>query len=126
MSIDYEFAERMFAGTLRFRRTNLDPDYAGRYIDNNTRLRPINKEDFAVSLHYNDIMILHKDGSYTLFDGGYRTNVTKKRLCDLSPVQVFQKKFEWYVRYLNGRVVPFVNGMRVYLDDNGAADIFVE
>ena len=53
-----------------------------------------------------------------LFDGNHQTSTTKSRLnailaeFGMAGEMVFQKGFEWFVRY-DGATVPFTSGMRL-------------
>ena len=68
-----------------------------------------------VRLHGNKIAEIG-EGFIRLFDGGWQTNTTKSRLnailaangCDND--KVFQKNFDWFVRY-NGETASFWDGM---------------
>lgn len=74
----------------------------------NTTLRKLNGDTFAVRFYNTDILLIHRDGSYTLNSGGFRTVTTKQRLNEFSPARVHQTKREWLVGN-----VEFTDGMRV-------------
>jgi hypothetical protein len=89
-----------------------------RKLANATYLHKVDK-GYAVRLHCTDVVVIHPDGTYTLDTGGYNTVTTKDRLNRYSPVQVWQKDFEWFWRSYGdlGGALPFQNGLRV--DANG-------
>ena len=81
----------------------------------------------SVYLHGNLIAEID-DCSLKLFDGDHQTKTTKSRLnallsefgytCGTQREYVFQKQFEWFVRFVDTKneqvlTVPFVNGMRL-------------
>ena len=65
--------------------------------------------DFAIKLHYTDVVTIHQDGTYTLQTGGWHTVTTKARINEYAPCRVWQKDFEWFV----GDKHEFFDGMRV-------------
>lgn len=70
-------------------------------------------------LHRTDIVVIEPDGTYTLNSGGWRTITTKDRINTFSPVNIFQRKGEWFIGlgpFNEG--IPFKDGMRV--DAKGA------
>lgn len=77
--------------------------------DVNTRIVYVNEDTYAIQYHQTKVVLIHRDGTYTLNSGGYRTPTTKKRINDYSPVKVFQKKHEWYI----GEGKPFIDYMKV-------------
>ena len=81
-------------------------------LANNTYLRRVDIDNFAVCLHSTDVVTLHPDGSYTLRTGGWQTPTTKDRINEYSPARVSQRKFEWFVR-VNGAEAPFFEGMTI-------------
>jgi len=85
-----------------------------RKLANNTYLYPVG-DGYAVRLHYADVVIIHPNGTYTLDTGGWATVTTKDRLNRFSPVQVFQRNFEWFWCAPGqwGESRPFKRGLRV-------------
>lgn len=87
-----------------------------RTIGHNTTVHEITYGDvreFSVRLHGNEIIRIHRDGTYTLKDGGWQTVTTKQRLNALGPVPVWQTKFQWYVGGPNPEGTEFYSGIRV-------------
>jgi len=98
-------------------------------IGNNTWLRRKDENTFAVRLHATDVVLIHRDGTYTLNTGGhgdfagYRTVTTKERINGYSPARVYAIKGTWFLdgemREVGkeGRMeiarVPFHDGIRV-------------
>lgn len=74
----------------------------------NTRLVQLDADTWGVQFHNTIVIRIHRDGSYTLNSGGYRTVTTKKRLNLYGPVRVSQRAFEWFAGD-----VPFTDGMKV-------------
>lgn len=89
-----------------------------RKLCNNTYLERIDDETFGVLYHRTYVVKIHKDGTYTLNNGGWETSTTKERMNAYSPVSIYQKNFIWYVGNSNlYEKTIFVNGMR--FDKNG-------
>lgn len=82
-------------------------------LENNTYLHRIDADTLAVRLHATDVVLIHRDGSYTLNSGDWRTVTTKDRINGYSPASVYQTRFIWFLGS-----VEFVDGMRV--DSSGA------
>ena len=70
----------------------------GRKLCNNTYLER-RGDDFAVKLHWTDVVTIHKDGSYTLDSNGWHSVTTKERINSNIPwpACLFQRDFVWYV-----------------------------
>lgn len=68
-----------------------------RKLENNTVLHRIDADTLAVRLHATDIVLIHRNGNFTLNSGGWRTVTTKARINDYSPARVSQTKGVWYV-----------------------------
>lgn len=85
-------------------------------LGNNTYLEEIVPGTFGVRLHGTYVVRIHRDGTYTLNSGGWRTVTTKQRINEYSPAKLFQEKHVWYVS-ADGRDVEFHDGFRV--DANG-------
>lgn len=79
-------------------------------LERNTYLEWGENDTIVVRLHWTNIITLYPDGRYRLTNGGYSTNVTKDRLNEYGPADIYQKNFEWFVQ-LKNRSVPFENGM---------------
>jgi len=69
---------------------------AGKPLYANTRLVK-RGENYAIRLHYTDVVTICKNGTYVLRSGGWQTNTTKARINQYSPVGIYQEKFVWYL-----------------------------
>lgn len=69
----------------------------------NTRLERIDADTIGVRLHSTYVVKIHRDGTYTLDSGGWRTVTTKARMREYSPVRLWQESSIWK---LCGPVVP--------------------
>ena len=83
-----------------------------RKIGNNTYAEILNDNTVAIKLHSTYVVKIRNDGTYTLNSGGWQTVTTKDRINQYSPVRVYQRKFEWFVK-INGKEYPFIDGMVV-------------
>ena len=83
----------------------------------NTYLEKIDESTYAVKFHATNVVLIHGDGTFTLDNGGYRTNTTKNRINEYSPANVFQQNFEWHLYVRSDSIgtskFEFVNGMRI-------------
>lgn len=80
-----------------------------RKIGNNTYAYIELDDSVAIELHGTKVVVIHPDDSVTLNSGGWRTSTTKDRINKYSPVSVYQKNYEWFLR--DG--TPFEDGMIV-------------
>lgn len=83
-----------------------------RKIGNNTYAEILNDDTVAIKLHSTYVVKIRADGTYTLNSGGWQTLTTKDRINQYSPVRVYQRKFEWFVK-INNKEYPFMDGMVV-------------
>ena len=83
-----------------------------RKVGNNTYAEILHDGTVAIRLHSTDVVKIHPDDTYTLQTGGWQTVTTKDRINRYSPVRVYQRNYEWFVR-LNGKEYPFMEGMVV-------------
>lgn len=89
-------------------------------IKNNTYLVKIDEETIGVKLHATIVVKIHKNGAYTLNSDGWQTVTTKQRINEYCPIQVYQKRFRWYVGteehpFFDGIVVKEIGGLEVIL-----------
>lgn len=83
-----------------------------RKVGNNTYAEILQDNSVSITLHSTDVVRIHEDGTYTLRSGGWQTLTTKDRINQYSPVRVYQRNFEWFVK-INGKEFPFMEGMVV-------------
>lgn len=83
-----------------------------RKVGNNTYAEILPDNSVGIMLHSTYVVKIHSDDTYTLQTGGWQTVTTKDRINQYSPVKVYQRKYEWFVK-LNGKEYPFMEGMVV-------------
>lgn len=83
-----------------------------RKVGNNTYAEILHDNSVGIMLHSTYVVKIHPDNTYTLQTGGWQTVTTKDRINQYSPVRVYQRKYEWFVK-LNGKEYPFMEGMVV-------------
>jgi hypothetical protein len=69
-----------------------------RKVGNNTYAEILHDGSVGIMLHSTYVVKIHEDGTYTLNSGGWQTNTTKDRINKYSPVSVYQKNYEWFLR----------------------------
>lgn len=80
-----------------------------RKIGNNTYAEIEYDDSVSIILHGTTVVRFYPNGLVKLNSGGYHTHTTKKRINKYSPVSVYQKNFEWFLR--DG--TPFEDNMLV-------------
>lgn len=80
-----------------------------RKIGNNTYAEIEYDDSVSIILHGTTVVRFYPNGLVKLNSGGWRTHTTKKRINKYSPVGVYQKNFEWFLR--DG--TPFEDNMLV-------------
>lgn len=83
-----------------------------RKIGNNTYAEILHDNSVGIMLHSTYVVKIHEDNTYTLQTGGWQTVTTKDRINQYSPVRVYQRNYEWFVK-INGKEYPFMEGMVV-------------
>lgn len=83
-----------------------------RKVGNNTYAEILYDNSVGIMLHSTYVVKIHEDNTYTLQTGGWQTVTTKDRINQYSPVRVYQRKYEWFVK-INGKEYPFMEGMVV-------------
>lgn len=83
-----------------------------RKIGNNTYAEILHDNSVGIMLHSTYVVKIHPDDTYTLQTGGWQTVTTKDRINQYSPVRVYQRKYEWFVK-INGKEYPFMENMVV-------------
>ena len=69
-----------------------------RKIGNNTYAYIEYDGSVSIELHGTKVVVFYPNGFVKLNSGGYHTHTTKKRINQYSPVGVYQKNFEWFLR----------------------------
>jgi hypothetical protein len=92
-----------------------------RKLGNNTYLETRDAETVAVRLHQTDVVTYKANGAVVLNSGGWKTNTTKARINEYSPVGISQEKRVWYVtKYEEGSgwqtLGKFVDGLIIEAD----------
>lgn len=64
---------------------------------NHTRLVRVSDDAIAIRQHETEIVTLHRDNTYELNSGGWRTVTTKARMNEFTPFRIFSKRGVWYV-----------------------------
>jgi hypothetical protein len=83
-----------------------------RKIGNNTRGHIEYDGSVSIELHSTKVVVLYPNGLVKLQTGGWQTVTTKDRINQYSPVRVYQRNYEWFVK-LNGKEYPFIENMVV-------------
>lgn len=83
-----------------------------RKVGNNTYAEILHDNSVGIMLHSTYVVKIHPDNTYTLQTGGWQTLTTKDRINQYSPVRVYQRNYEWFVK-INGKEYPFMEGMVV-------------
>lgn len=83
-----------------------------RKIGNNTRAYIEYDGSVSIELHSTKVVVLYPNGLVKLQTGGWQTSTTKDRINQYSPVRVYQRNYEWFVK-LNGKEYPFIENMVV-------------
>ena len=83
-----------------------------RKVGNNTYAEILHDNSVGIMLHSTYVVKIHEDNTYTLQTGGWQTVTTKDRINQYSPVRVYQRKYEWFVK-INDKEYPFMEGMVV-------------
>lgn len=69
-----------------------------RKVGNNTYAYIQADGSVAIELHGTNVVVIYPDDTVMLNSGGWHTHTTKKRINQYSPVQVYQKNYEWYLK----------------------------
>jgi hypothetical protein len=69
-----------------------------RKIGNNTYAEIEYDDSVSIRLHGTAVVRFYPNGLVKLNSGGWRTSTTKDRINKYSPVSVYQKNFEWFLR----------------------------
>ena len=80
-----------------------------RKVGNNTYAYIQHDGSVAIELHGTKVVVIYPNGLYKLNTNGWRTSTTKDRINKYSPVRVYQKNYEWFLK--DG--TPFEDNMLV-------------
>jgi hypothetical protein len=69
---------------------------AGKPLAKHLRLMERGPDCFAVRHHSTDIVLIYRDGSYVLDNGGWWSVTTKKHLNTYGPLRIYQSKGVWF------------------------------
>ena len=69
-----------------------------RKIGNNTYAYIEYDGSVSIALHGTVVVRLFENGLVQLNSGGWRTSTTKNRINKYSPVSIYQKNYEWFLR----------------------------
>lgn len=69
-----------------------------RKVGNNTYAEIEYDNSVSIRLHGTSVVRFYPNGLVKLNSGGWRTSTTKDRINKYSPVSVYQKNFEWFLR----------------------------
>ena len=69
-----------------------------RKIGNNTYAEIEYDNSVSIRLHGTAVVRFFPNGLVQLNSGGWRTSTTKDRINKYSPVSVYQKNYEWFLR----------------------------
>jgi hypothetical protein len=83
-----------------------------RKVASNTRLQRIDDDTIALVLHQTAVVSYHRDGSMTIYGGGWNTVTTKRRIADYSPVRVSTVNGAWILGHTGERTEPRVRKCR--------------
>lgn len=92
-------------------------DKRSKPIENHTRVEKVDEDTFAIRLHQTNVVLIHRDGTYTLNTGGWHTVTTKARISHYGPVLIGSKRGRWFV-YGPGwsERGPFFDGIRISIE----------
>ncbi len=68
--------------------------------------------EYAIRYYMTDVVTWHRDGTFTLDNGGWQTPSTRDWMETAAPVLIRQDKGVWYVR-LQDQWQRYYNGMRI-------------
>lgn len=77
-----------------------------RKLQNNTQLIRLHPDRIAVRLHDTNVVILHRDNTFTIHTGGWDTVTTKDRLRSYSPARVRAEKGQLFVWHESDELTP--------------------
>ncbi len=62
-----------------------------------TFMHRIDADTIAVQYHATDVVTYHRDGTYTICAGGWRSNTTRDRINTYSPARAYFEKGELFI-----------------------------
>lgn len=88
-------------------------DKRTRPLRNNTRMLRVGEDSIAVELHSTNVVTMHRDGTFTIYGGGWNTVTTKERIRGYSPCNPGSDgNGMWVVGYTGDRTPPRVQKCR--------------
>ena len=81
-------------------------------LANNTYVEKIDSNTIGIRYHRTHVVQVRSDDTYRLTTNGWTTPTTKVRLNKYSPLNIWQKNFEWFYSH-NGEDKSFYDGMIV-------------
>lgn len=70
----------------------------GKPLEHATRLFADEDGTLAIRYHATKVVFVHKDGTYTLANGGWNTITTLQKIRSYTPAKLFSERGEWYLR----------------------------
>lgn len=83
---------------------------ASKRLTTHTYLERSGLDHISVRYHSTNVVMIHRDGRYTLNSGGWRTVTTKRRMNQFTIFKVFQRKHTWLVQ-MPEKDVEFFDGI---------------
>lgn len=78
-----------------------------RPVKANTRLRRVDADTIALVLHSTAVVTYHRDGTFTIYGGGWNTVTTKGRISEFSPVRPGSDgNGSWIIGYTGEKTAP--------------------
>jgi len=83
-----------------------------RRLASNRHLARVDQDTIALVLHSTAVVTYHRDGTSTIYGGGWNTVTTKRTIRDYSPVSVYSVDGEWVVGHKTELTPPRVQKCR--------------
>lgn len=88
-----------------------------RKLENNTYLRELGDNIFAIRLHATDIVTYHPDGTVVIDSGGWHSMTTADRVTRYSPINMFRRQYKMYVNVKGPHRKPTIEFIEVGIRD---------
>jgi hypothetical protein len=76
-----------------------------RRVTSTRHLARVDDDTIALVLHTTAVVTYHRDGTFTIYGGGWNTVTTKRTIADYSPVRIHSHEGKWVVGY-TGETTP--------------------